>query len=116
VLLAVLVKEQRADAAARDDDVARTTVLELVRIGHALLRGLDVHVEDATDLVVVGLDEKRVGLDGLHEELARGIDHELDAPATQAVHNLVVHGLGERTGNGTGEHEGVTRVDDVHAL
>ena len=79
VLGAVLVEQQRAVAAAGDDDVARAGVLELVRVGHALLGLLDLHAKDASDLVVVGLDQEGVRLEGLHQELAGRVNHELDA-------------------------------------
>ena len=116
MLRSVLVEKQRADAAARDDDVTGTAVLELVRVGHALLGRLDVHVEDATYLMVVGLDEEGVCLDGLHEELAGSVDDELDSTSAKPLHDLNVHVLGKRAGDGAGEHEGVARIDDIHAL
>ena len=116
MLRTVLVEQQRAVATAGDDDVARTGVLELVRVGHALLGLLDLHAKDSSDLVVVGLNQEGVRLEGLHQELAGRINHELDAATAEATHDLHVHVLGQGVGDGSREDEGVVGSDDVHAL
>ena len=116
MLGAVLVEQQRAVPTAGDDDVAGARVLELVRVGHAGLGLLDLNAEDAADLVVVGLDEEGVRLEGLHQELARGVDHELDAAAAEAPHDLHVHVLGKRVRDGTREDQRVPGAHHVHAL
>lgn len=118
MLSTILVEQERAVATAGDNDVAGATLLELLRIGQAVLGrlGHGVRLEDAADLVVVGLNEEGMSLDGLHEELAGRIDHKLDATTGETGHDLVVHVLGQGIGNGARKDEGVTGLQDVHAV
>ena len=65
--------------------------------------------------MVVGLDEERVHLERLHEQLAGSVNHKLDAAATEAPHDLGVHVLGQRAGDGAREDERVAGTYDIHA-
>ena len=102
--------------ATGDDDVLGPALVQLLGKGQALLGGLGTRIEDAADLVVVGLDEEGPGVERLEQERTGRVDDEADAAAPEAPDDDVVHVLRQRLGDGSRQDERVALADVVDAL
>ena len=90
--------------------------MQFLRKGDTLLGRLGPCVKDASDLMVVWLDEEGVRGQGLQKQVAGGVDDEAHAPTLEVLHDDVVHALGKRLGYGAREHKRVPLADVVDAL
>ena len=110
---AVLGDEHGALSRHGDEHVARSELLHLLGVRDDLLARLERNAVDLAQLVVVGLDEQRLVREDLHEQVARGIDHDVDAAALHAGHDALIHIVGKRRGDGAGDDEDIAGLELV---
>ena len=111
--LVVFVDEDGALAGHGDEDVDGAHLAEFPGVGDDGLAGVQLHAEDLTDLVVVGLDEEGVVLEDVEQEVFGGVDDEADAAALECLEDVGVDGAGHALGDAAGENEGVTLLQCI---